>query len=194
MCESVVVFTFLLAPQKKAVKKNKSPFFCIGGVNFYVKLKNFFVKLKCVENHEMEVESIISTSSATTASIILARNNSPQQTPPRNNSPQTPPRRRRSSSSTSSHSPGAKENSKSLQNFKNSGSDPNNSSKVGTKRKRTESAPSKCEKFKEKLTFWGWSPKKAKFKPKIMDERGELTDHPDPTAAIRSKWQPIVNN
>ena len=27
-----------------------------------------------------------------------------------------------------------------------------------------------------------------------MDERGELTDHPDPTAAIRSKWQPIVNN
>jgi len=36
-------------------------------------------------------------------------------------------------------------------------------------------------------------PKKAKFKPKVMDESGELTDHPDPEAvANRSKWQPIV--
>ena len=132
---------------------------------------------------------MISTS-ATTASIILARNNPPQ-TPSR---PGTP-RRRRSSSSTSL-SPGAKENTNSGVQIQNSSSNHlpsgSNISIVGTKRKRTKSSPaSKC---REKLTFWGWSPKKAKFKPKIMDERGELTDHPDPTAAIRSKWQPIVNN
>ena len=150
----------------------------------------FYVKLKCGDtNHEMEVESMISTS-ATTASIILARNNPPQ-TPPR----QGTPRRRRSSSSTSL-SPGAKENTNSGVQIQNSSSNHlpsgSNISIVGTKRKRTKSSPaSKC---REKLTFWGWSPKKAKFKPKIMDERGELTDHPDPTAAIRSKWQPIVNN
>ena len=101
---------------------------------------------------------------STAAASIIARSNP------------SPPRRRRSSST--SLSP-AKENS-GVQNSSNS--------KVGTKRKRTKSSSSKCE----KLTFWGWSPKKAKFKPKIMDDRGELTDHPE-AVAIRSKWQPIVN-
>ena len=36
-------------------------------------------------------------------------------------------------------------------------------------------------------------PKKAKFKPKVMDGDGSLSDHPNPDSlALRSKWQPIV--
>ena len=59
---------------------------------------------------------------------------------------------------------------------------------LGTTRKRTKSES------KQQLTFWGWSPKQAKFKPKLMDEQGSLTDHPHPESlAIRSKWQPIVS-
>ena len=60
---------------------------------------------------------------------------------------------------------------------------------LGTTRKRTKSES------KQQLTFWGWSPKQAKFKPKLMDEQGSLTDHPHPESlAIRSKWQPIVSS
>lgn len=55
------------------------------------------------------------------------------------------------------------------------------------KRKRTKSES------KQQLTFWGWSPKQAKFKPKIMDSQGALTDHPNPESIVyKSKWQPIV--
>ena len=91
------------------------------------------------------------------------------------------PQRRRRSSSTSL-SP-AKENQSET------------NSKVVYKRKRTKSTSGTACRTSEKLTFWGWSPKKAKFKPKIMDEHGEMTDHPHPEAvAIRSKWQPIVIN
>ena len=91
-------------------------------------------------------------------------------------------RRRRSSTGSTSLSP-AKENNISDLLCENI--------KTGRGRKRTKSSSS--TKFCDKSTFWGWSPKKAKFKPKVMDESGELTDHPDPEAvANRSKWQPIV--
>ena len=99
----------------------------------------------------------------------------------RQNQLQTLPKRRRSSST--SLSP-AKENSGALV-----------TAFLTQKRKRNKSSSttSPLTNFSksEKSTFWGWSPKKAKFKPKIMDERGELTDHPE-AVAIRSKWQPIV--
>jgi len=81
-------------------------------------------------------------------------------------------RKRRSSTSSTSLSPAAKENN---HNFK-------------PKRKRTKSES------RQQLTFWGWSPKQAKFKPKIMNEQGLLRDHPNPEAlSIKSKWQPIVS-
>ena len=91
------------------------------------------------------------------------------------------PRRRRRSSTGSTSLSFAKENNISDLLCENI--------KTGRGRKRTKSSSS----TKLSETFWGWSPKKAKFKPKVMDESGELTDHPDPDAvANRSKWQPIV--
>ena len=81
-------------------------------------------------------------------------------------------KRRSSTSSTSLSPPSAKENLE----FK-------------PKRKRTKSES------RQQLTFWGWSPKQAKFKPKIMNEQGLLKDHPNPEAlSIKSKWQPIVSD
>ena len=81
-------------------------------------------------------------------------------------------RKRRSSTSSTSLSPATKENN---HDFK-------------PKRKRTKSES------RQQLTFWGWSPKQAKFKPKIMNEQGLLRDHPNPEAlSIKSKWQPIVS-
>lgn len=82
-------------------------------------------------------------------------------------------RKRRSSTSSTSLSPATKENN---HDFK-------------PKRKRTKSES------RQQLTFWGWSPKQAKFKPKIMNEQGLLRDHPNPEAlSIKSKWQPIVSH
>ena len=98
--------------------------------------------------------------------------------PPRN-------RKRRSSTSSTSLSPGfAKENCLV-------------SSKSVAKRKRTISESKQQEKQQQihqlRPTFWGWSPKQAKFKPKVMDGDGSLSDHPNPDSlALRSKWQPIV--
>ena len=87
------------------------------------------------------------------------------------------PRKRRSSTSSTSLSPGSKENCSVV--------------KTPSKRKRTRSE-SKQQQHNQ-LTFWGWSPKQAKFKPKVMDGDGSLSDHPNPDSlAIRSKWQPIV--
>ena len=81
-------------------------------------------------------------------------------------------RKRRSSTSSTSLSPLSKENQ--LQ--------------CKPKRKRTKSES------KQQLTFWGWSPKQAKFKPKIMNDQGLLSDHPNPESlALKSKWQPIVS-
>ena len=97
--------------------------------------------------------------------------------PPRN-------RKRRSSTSSTSLSPGfAKENCL--------------VSKSVAKRKRTISESKQQEKQQHiqqlRPTFWGWSPKQAKFKPKVMDGDGSLSDHPNPDSlALRSKWQPIV--
>ena len=97
--------------------------------------------------------------------------------PPRN-------RKRRSSTSSTSLSPGfAKENCL--------------VSKSVAKRKRTISESKQQEKQQQiqqlRPTFWGWSPKQAKFKPKVMDGDGSLSDHPNPDSlALRSKWQPIV--
>ena len=100
----------------------------------------------------------------------------------------SPPRirKRRSSTSSTSLSPGfAKENclvSKS----------------PVAKRKRTISESKEQEEKQQQIqqlrpTFWGWSPKQAKFKPKVMDGDGSLSDHPNPDSlALRSKWQPIV--
>ena len=94
-------------------------------------------------------------------------------------------RKRRSSTSSSSLSPSAKENVKSCDiPQKNT-----NFEIVRPKRKRTKSES------KQQLTFWGWSPKQAKFKPKIMNEEGGLCDHPNPESlALKSKWQPIVSS
>ena len=99
--------------------------------------------------------------------------------PPRN-------RKRRSSTSSTSLSPAgfnAKENCL--------------VSKSVAKRKRTISESKQQEKQQQiqqlRPTFWGWSPKQAKFKPKVMDGDGSLSDHPNPDSlALRSKWQPIV--
>ena len=98
--------------------------------------------------------------------------------PPRN-------RKRRSSTSSTSLSPGfAKENCL--------------VSKSVAKRKRTISESKQQDKQQQQIhqlrpTFWGWSPKQAKFKPKVMDGDGSLSDHPNPDSlALRSKWQPIV--
>ena len=71
-------------------------------------------------------------------------------------------------------------------------------SKSVAKRKRTISESKQQEKQQQQIqqlrpTFWGWSPKQAKFKPKVMDGDGSLSDHPNPDSlALRSKWQPIV--
>ena len=99
--------------------------------------------------------------------------------PPRN-------RKRRSSTSSTSLSPAgfAKENCL--------------VSKSVAKRKRTIFESKQQEKQQQidrqlRPTFWGWSPKQAKFKPKVMDGDGSLSDHPNPDSlALRSKWQPIV--
>jgi hypothetical protein len=101
--------------------------------------------------------------------------------PPRN-------RKRRSSTSSTSLSPAgfaSKENNCLV-------------SKSVAKRKRTISESKQQEKQQQQIqqlrpTFWGWSPKQAKFKPKVMDGDGSLSDHPNPDSlALRSKWQPIV--
>ena len=71
-------------------------------------------------------------------------------------------------------------------------------SKSVAKRKRTISESKQQDKEQQQIhqlrpTFWGWSPKQAKFKPKVMDGDGSLSDHPNPDSlALRSKWQPIV--
>ena len=104
-------------------------------------------------------------------------------------------RKRRSSTSSTSLSPGSKENFSVLL----------KAEKHKRKRTRSESQQhpppiisSSIPKphFPDKLvkTFWGWSPKKAKFKPKVMDGDGSLSDHPDIESKVfRSKWhQPIV--
>ncbi len=107
---------------------------------------------------------------------------------PSSTTPTRKRRARRSSVSSNSLSP-AKENKTNRRKRTKSerceggegGNDGLNSHQVGNVKNQT-------------LTFWGWSPKKAKFKPKVMDHKGELADHPDPASlTLKSKWQPIVS-
>ena len=108
----------------------------------------------------------------------------PVKRPPRTNNPSSGIKRRRRSSSTSSYtslttttatSPTSKENL--------------------TKTPPIASQPTSCPKRRRNAsggTFWGYSPSRGRFKPKVKDKvSGAMIDPPDAdalSASFKSKW------
>ena len=67
----------------------------------------------------------------------------------------------------------------------------------------TATEPTSCPKRRRNVsgsgkTFWGWSPNRAKFKPKVRDRAsGKMIDPPDSealSASFKSKWLQVSSN